>query len=154
MVTAEYERPGGRDGQQLLVELAARTAAAAVDTGMWQAWLADPDTRRRRLDAGGPPARARPRYAWPPARLLGRGRLPGGVDPGAPRGMARPGRYPAPVTQSAGGRGAPPDPRGAVRAPCRDTAARTQAADYAVHAARAREMLIRALGGSRNVVTS
>ena len=47
MVTAEYERPGGRDGQQLLVELAARTAAAAVDTGMWQAWLADPDTRRR-----------------------------------------------------------------------------------------------------------
>ena len=47
MVTAEYERPGGRDGQQLLVELAARTAAAAVDTEMWQAWLADPDTRRR-----------------------------------------------------------------------------------------------------------
>ena len=47
MVTAEYERPGARDGQQLLVELAARTAAAAVDTGMWQAWLADPDTRRR-----------------------------------------------------------------------------------------------------------
>ena len=47
MVTAEYERPGGWDGQQLFVELAARTAAAAVDTGMWQAWLADPDTRRR-----------------------------------------------------------------------------------------------------------
>ncbi len=44
---AEYERPGGRDGQQLLVELAARSAAAAMDTGMWQAWLADPDTRRR-----------------------------------------------------------------------------------------------------------
>ena len=36
----------------------------------------------------------------------------------------------------------------------RDTAARAQAADYAVHAARAREMLIRALGRSRNVVTS
>jgi hypothetical protein len=29
------------------VELAARAAAAEVDAGMWQAWLADPDTRRR-----------------------------------------------------------------------------------------------------------
>ena len=34
-------------GQQPLVELTARAAAAEVDAGMWQAWLADPDTRRR-----------------------------------------------------------------------------------------------------------
>jgi len=30
-----------------LAELAAPIAAAEVDTAMWQAWLADPDTRRR-----------------------------------------------------------------------------------------------------------
>jgi len=37
----------GRSGQQLLVELGPRAAAAEVDAGMWQAWLAEPDTRRR-----------------------------------------------------------------------------------------------------------
>ena len=46
-MTAEYERRPGRDGQQPLVELAARATAAEVDAGTWQAWLADPDTRRR-----------------------------------------------------------------------------------------------------------
>jgi len=34
-------------GQQPLVELTARAAAAEVDAGMWLAWLADPDMRRR-----------------------------------------------------------------------------------------------------------
>ena len=34
-------------GQQPLTGLAARAAAAAVDAAMWQAWLVDPDTRRR-----------------------------------------------------------------------------------------------------------
>ena len=34
-------------GQVPLVELAAPVAAAEVDAAMWQAWLADPDTRRR-----------------------------------------------------------------------------------------------------------
>lgn len=46
-MTAEYDRRTGRDGQQLLVELAARAAVAEVDAGMWQAWLVDPETRRR-----------------------------------------------------------------------------------------------------------
>ena len=34
-------------GQQPLMGLATRAAAAAVDAEMWQAWLADLDTRRR-----------------------------------------------------------------------------------------------------------
>jgi hypothetical protein len=47
VVTAEYELRPSRDSQQPLVELAARAAAAEVDAATWQAWLADPDTRRR-----------------------------------------------------------------------------------------------------------
>jgi hypothetical protein len=40
--------PGTAQGGQVpLVELAAPIAAAEVDAAMWQAWLADPDTRRR-----------------------------------------------------------------------------------------------------------
>ena len=51
--------------------------------------------------------------------------------------------------------GFPPFRRPGVRARsgmglARDTAARTPAADYAVRAARAREMLMRALGRSRD----
>lgn len=40
-------RPELTDRQMPLVELAAPIAAAEVDAAMWQAWLADPDTRRR-----------------------------------------------------------------------------------------------------------
>src|SRR5271166_3868619 len=36
-----------RSGQVPLVELAMPVTAAEVDVAMWQAWLADPDTRRR-----------------------------------------------------------------------------------------------------------
>jgi hypothetical protein len=36
-----------RGGQVPLVELATPVTAAEVDAVMWQAWLADPDTRRR-----------------------------------------------------------------------------------------------------------
>ena len=36
-----------RDGQQLLVTSPARAIAARIDPGLWLAWLADPDTRRR-----------------------------------------------------------------------------------------------------------
>ena len=36
-----------RDGQQLLVTSPARAVAARIDPGLWLAWLADPDTRRR-----------------------------------------------------------------------------------------------------------
>jgi HNH endonuclease len=42
---AAWRSPSG--GQQPLVELTARAAAAEVDAAIWQAWLADPDTRRR-----------------------------------------------------------------------------------------------------------
>ena len=42
---AAWRSPSG--GQQPLVELTAQAAAAEVDAGMWLAWLADPDTRRR-----------------------------------------------------------------------------------------------------------
>jgi hypothetical protein len=46
-VTGQYAPQIARRGQVPLVELAAPIAAAEVDPAMWQAWLADPDTRRR-----------------------------------------------------------------------------------------------------------
>jgi hypothetical protein len=36
-----------RDGQQIFVTSPARAIAARIDPGLWLAWLADPDTRRR-----------------------------------------------------------------------------------------------------------
>ena len=47
MVTAQYAPQTARGGQVPLVEFAAPITAAEVDVAMWQAWLADPDTRRR-----------------------------------------------------------------------------------------------------------
>ena len=47
VVTAQYAPQTARGGQVPLVELAAPITAAEVDVAMWQAWLADPDTRRR-----------------------------------------------------------------------------------------------------------
>jgi len=46
-VTAQYAASASRSGQVPLMELAAPVTAAEVDAAMWQAWLADPDTRRR-----------------------------------------------------------------------------------------------------------
>jgi hypothetical protein len=46
-VTAQYAPQAARGCQVPLVELAASATPAEVDGAMWQAWLADPDTRRR-----------------------------------------------------------------------------------------------------------
>jgi len=47
VTTTPYKPLAGHDGQRPLLELAAPIAAAEVDAAMWQAWLADPGTRRR-----------------------------------------------------------------------------------------------------------
>lgn len=46
-MTAVSAQWGGPNRQEPLVELTTTVTAAAVDAVMWEAWLADPDTRRR-----------------------------------------------------------------------------------------------------------
>jgi hypothetical protein len=56
-VTAVPARWGGPTRQEPLLELATTVAAAVVDAVMWEAWLADPDTRSR-FEAPGSPRTA------------------------------------------------------------------------------------------------